>query len=77
MQFHDLLGNGESQSCAALGLSKGAIDLMELFEDTHLLGGSNAGTRVGYSNVEAPVYRFRRDAHQSGSEQAQALRVNG
>src|SRR5262245_13296610 len=36
---------------------------MELFEDTHLLCGRNAGTRVGHSHVEAPVYRFRRDKH--------------
>ena len=36
---------------------------MELFENTRLLRGSNTGTRVGNSDVEVPVYRFRRDTH--------------
>src|SRR5262249_53569505 len=42
---------------------KRAVDLMELLEDTRLLCGRNAGTRIGYGHVEVPVYRFRRDKH--------------
>src|SRR5262245_9493902 len=66
MHLDDLFGDGEPKARAALGLGKGAVDLLELFEDARLLGGRNAGTRVGYSNVEVPVYRFRRDTHLAG-----------
>ena len=66
MHLHDLLGDGEAQTGAAFGLSKGDIGLMELFEDTRLLGEWNARTGVCYEKVEVPVYRFRRDAHLAG-----------
>src|SRR5262245_2488626 len=66
MHLDDLLGDGEAQTCASLGLSKRAVDLMELFEDVRLLHGRNAGTRVDHSDVEVPVYRFRRDTHLAG-----------
>src|SRR5262249_10293392 len=62
VHLHDLLGDGKSQTGAALGLSKGAIDLMELFEDTRLLGGRNAGTSVRDADVEAAVGRLCGDA---------------
>jgi hypothetical protein len=36
MHFHDLLGDGESEAGASLGLSVGTVDLMELVKDTRL-----------------------------------------
>src|SRR5215471_18517997 len=63
VHLHDLLGDGEAQASATLGLGQRAVDLMELFEDTRLLRGRNAGTRVGHSNVEVPVYSFGCHTH--------------
>ena len=34
MHLHDLLGDGEPEAGTALGLGVGAVDLMELLEDT-------------------------------------------
>src|SRR5262249_27357562 len=66
MHLDDLLGDGEAQTGAALGLGKGAVDLMELFEDTRLLLGRDTRTRIGHSNIEVPIYGLGRDPHLSG-----------
>src|SRR5215468_2729365 len=63
MHLHNLPGDGEAKPRTALRLGVGAVDLVELLEDARLVLLRNAGTRVGYSNVEVPVYRFRRDTH--------------
>ena len=55
VHLHDLLGDGESEAGAALGLSKGAVDLMELLEDARPLVLGNAGPRIGHADVEVAV----------------------
>ena len=43
MHLDDLLGDGEPEPGAALGLGVGAVDLMELLEDARLLFGGMPG----------------------------------
>jgi hypothetical protein len=45
--LHDLLGDGEPEARAALGLGKRAVDLVELIEDPILLLKRYAGTGIG------------------------------
>src|SRR5215469_6097023 len=55
VHLDDLLGDGEPEAGAALGLGKGAVDLMELLEDARPLVLGNAGPRIGHAHVEVTV----------------------
>src|SRR5262245_15875923 len=48
VHLHDLLGDGETEPRAALGLGKRAVDLVELIEDPILLIKGYAGPGVGH-----------------------------
>src|SRR5262245_45842275 len=63
VHLHDLLGDGESEAGAALGLGKGAVDLMELLEDARPLALGNAGPRIGHADVEVTIDRLGSHAH--------------
>src|SRR5262245_41171118 len=63
VHLHDLLGDGEPQARAALGLGKGTVDLVELIEDPILLIKRYAGTGVCHRDGEVAVTRARGDAH--------------
>ena len=62
----DLLGDGEPEARAALGLRHRAVDLMELLEDTALLIKRYAGTGVCYRDGEMALPRARGDTHLTG-----------
>src|SRR5262245_19125396 len=66
MHLHNLPRDREAKPGTALRLGAGAVDLVKLLEDARLVLLRNAGTRVGYSNFEVPVYHFRRDTHLAG-----------
>ena len=66
MHLHDLLGDGEPEACAALGLGKRAVDLVELVEDPTLLVERYAGAGVGHRDCEIAVPCARGDAHLAG-----------
>src|SRR5262245_20103371 len=66
MHLHDLLGDGEPEARAALGLGKRAIDLVELIEDPTLLVERYAGPGVCYRDGETAVSRRCGDAHLAG-----------
>src|SRR5262245_15968538 len=63
VHLHDLLGDGESEAGAALGLGKGAVDLMELLEDARPLVLGNARPRIGHADVEVIVDHLGSHAH--------------
>src|SRR5215467_9060507 len=63
VHLNDLLGDGEAEARAALGLGKRAVDLMELIEDPILLIKWYAGSGVRYRDGEMAVPRARGDAH--------------
>jgi hypothetical protein len=65
MHLHDLLGYGEPEARAALGLSVGAVDLMELLEDASLVLFGNAWSRIGHA-VEVAVDRLGSYVHLAG-----------
>jgi hypothetical protein len=60
VHLDDLLGDGEPEAGAALGLGVGAIDLMELLEDARLMLRGDTWPSVGDTEVEAAVYGLRR-----------------
>src|SRR5262249_27312327 len=66
MHLDDLLGDGEAEPRAALGLGKGAVDLMELLEDPILLIKRYAGPSVCHRDGEMAIPRARGDAHLTG-----------
>src|SRR5262245_64483547 len=66
MHLNDLLGNGEAQARAALGLGKRAVDLMELVKDPTLLIERYAGPGVRHRDSELAIARARGDAHLAG-----------
>ena len=66
MHLHNLLGDGEAQARAALGLGKRAVDLVELLEDPTLLIKGYAGAGVGHRDGEMAIPRARGDAHLAG-----------
>jgi len=62
----DLLGNGEPQPGAALGLPVGAVDLAELLEDARLVLLGNAGPSVGHTEGEMAVAGGGGDVYLAG-----------
>src|SRR5499426_1156637 len=66
MHLDDLLGNGEPQAGAALGLGVGAVDLVELLEDARLVLLRNAGSGVGHMDGEVAVASGSGDAYLPG-----------
>src|SRR5215468_2116130 len=66
VHFDDLLGDGEPEARAALGLGKGAVNLVELIENPILLVERYAGSGVCYRDGEMAVPRARGDAHLAG-----------
>src|SRR5262249_48185516 len=66
VHLNDLFGDSETQTGATLGLGIGAVDLVELVEDTCLMVCGNAGAGIGHTDVEVAVHRFRRHAHLAG-----------
>src|SRR5262245_49180504 len=66
VHLHDLLGDGEAEARAALGLGKGAVNLVELIEDPTLLVERYAGPGVCYGDGEMAVPRARCNAHLAG-----------
>src|SRR5215510_13072843 len=66
MHLHDLLGDGEAEARAALGLGKGTVDLVELLEDPSLLVRRYAGSGVCDGDGEVAIARARGDAHLAG-----------
>src|SRR5262245_5818216 len=66
VHLDDLLGDGEAEARAALGLGKGTVDLMELIEDPTLLVERYAGPGVRHRDGEMAVPRARSDAHLAG-----------
>src|SRR5262245_33362933 len=63
MHLDDLLGDAEPKARAALGLGKGAVDLMDLIEYAGLLLLRDPRSRVRHADSEVSVDRLRRDAH--------------
>src|SRR5262245_27120654 len=63
MHLHDLFGDGKPEARAALGLGKGAVDLMELIEYARLLLLRDPWPRVRHADGEVTVDRLRRDAY--------------
>ena len=66
VHLHNLLGNGEPQPGAALGLAVGAVDLVELLEDARLVLLRNAGPGVGHTEGEMAVARGGGDVYLAG-----------
>src|SRR5262249_19533086 len=66
VHLDDLLGDGEAQARAALGLGQRAVDLVELLANSTLLIKRYAGTRVGHRDGEMAIARARSDAHLTG-----------
>src|SRR5262245_39787658 len=66
VHLDDLLGDGEAEARAALGLGKRAVDLVELLEDPTLLVERYAGPGVGHRDGEMAVPRACGDAHLAG-----------
>src|SRR5262245_66057841 len=66
VHLHDLLGDGETEPRAALGLGQRAVDLVELLEDPSLLIKGYAGPGVRHRNGEMAVPRARGDADLAG-----------
>ena len=63
MHFHDLLGDGQPEASAALGLCVRAVDLVELVKDAGLVLLGNAWPCIGHADVEAAVDRLCSHAH--------------
>src|SRR5262249_54561042 len=55
VHLDDLLGDGEPEACAALGLGKRAVDLMEFIEDPTLLVERYAGPGVRHRDCEVAI----------------------
>ena len=55
MHLHDLLGDGEAQTGAALGLGVRAIDLMKLVKDARLMFRGNAGSSVRHGDGKVTI----------------------
>jgi hypothetical protein len=55
MHLHDLLGDGEAQTDASLGLGVLAVNLVELLEDASLVLFGNAGPCIDQADVEVAV----------------------
>src|SRR5215471_15375972 len=66
VHLDDLLGDGEAEARAALGLGVGTVDLMELLEDAGLVLFGNAWSRIGHADVEVAVDRLCSHAHLAG-----------
>ena len=66
MHLYDLLGDGEPETGATLGLGVRTVDLMELLEDANLVLFGNAWSRVGHTDGKVAVHRFGRHAYLSG-----------
>src|SRR5215471_3209514 len=66
MHLDDLLSDGEAEACAALGLRKRAVDLVELIEDPVLLIKWYAGPGVRHRDCETAIVRTCGDAHLAG-----------
>src|SRR5262245_62238608 len=62
VHLHDLLGDGEPEAGAALGLGQRAVDLVELIEDASLLVERYAGPGVRHRDGEGAVACARGDA---------------
>src|SRR6266516_3036458 len=63
MHLNDLLGDGEPEARAALGLRVGVIDLVELLEYELQLLRRYPWTRVSHGNSEVAVHGRCGDAH--------------
>jgi hypothetical protein len=63
MHFHDLLGNGQPEAGATLGLCVGAINLVELLEYARPLLLGDAWPCVSHADRKVTVDGFRGDAH--------------
>jgi hypothetical protein len=63
VHLDDLFGCGKSKTRAPLGLGVGAVDLMELLEDTRLVLFGNTWPRIGDAHLEEAVDRLCRQAH--------------
>src|SRR5215468_5623127 len=63
VHLDDLLGDGEPEPRAALGLGKGTVDLVELIENSILLIKGYARAGVGHRDGEMAVPRARGDVH--------------
>src|SRR5262245_13286524 len=66
VHLDDLLGDGEPEARAALGLGKRAVDLMELIEDPALLIKGYARPGVCHRNDKVAIPRARGDADLAG-----------
>src|SRR5215475_9835844 len=66
VHLHNLLGNGEPQPGAALGLGVGAVDLVKLLEDARLVLLRNAGSGVGHTDGEVAIASGSGDAYLPG-----------
>src|SRR5262245_32637965 len=66
MHLHDLLGDGEPEARAALGLGKGTVDLVELIEDPTLLVERYARAGVAHGDGKTAIARACGDAHLAG-----------
>jgi hypothetical protein len=63
MHLHDLLGDGEPEAGASLGLSVGTVDLMELVKNARLMFHGNAWPRIRHADVEVAVDCLGGHAH--------------
>jgi hypothetical protein len=66
VHLDDLLGDGQPQTCAALGLGIGAVHLVELVKDPALMFGGDTRACVHHADGKVAVHRFRRHAYLSG-----------
>src|SRR5262245_33646436 len=62
VHLDDLLGDGEAEARAALGVGKRAVDLVKLIEDPTLLVERYAGPGVRHRDREMAIPRARGDA---------------
>src|SRR5215831_4680143 len=63
VHLNDLLGDGEAEAGASLGLGKGAVDLVELLKDPRPLVLGNTWPRIGHCDAEVTVDRLGSYTH--------------
>src|SRR5262245_60503893 len=66
MHLDDLLGDGEPEARATLGLGKRAVDLVELIKNAGLLLLRDSWPRVRHADGEMPICRRRGDTDLAG-----------
>src|SRR5262245_42787238 len=66
VHLHDLLGDCEPEAGATLGLSKGAVDLVELLEHARLLFVGYPRSGVGNADSKVPIGGGRNNAYLAG-----------